>query len=152
MDALDKNLFEDFFSEESKGYLMESAKWGRFLSILGFILLVILVVVAFSIGALLSKFAQLPGGQNMGMVAAQMGTFLTIVYLAIAVLYFFPTYYLFKFSVKMIKALQTTDRSQLTSSFKNLKSMFKFWGIFSIVIVGFYSLLLVIGMIGMLAR
>lgn len=153
MDTLDKNLFENsFLSEEAKDYLKETAKWSRFLSILGFIALALLFVFAFSMGALISKFSQLPGGENIGMVASQIGTLLTVVYVIMAIIYFFPTYYLFQFSVKMLNALKSTDSTQLTSSFKNLKSMFKFWGVFSIIIIGLYSFLFIIGLISVMAR
>jgi hypothetical protein len=153
MDALDKDLMEhSALTEEATNYLRESAKWGRYLAILGFVLMALLVILGFSAGALIAQFAKFPQGQNAGMAMGQMGSFLGILYAAMAAIYFFPTYYLYQFSVKMLNALKTPSTDLLTASFKNLKSMFKFWGIFSIVIMGFYGLVFLIAMIGILAK
>ena len=50
---------------QGQSYLVESAKWGKFLSIMGFILCGIMVIIAFFVPAYLTQMSQysaiLPG-------------------------------------------------------------------------------------------
>jgi hypothetical protein len=72
-----------------------------------------------------------------------MGAF-GIVYILIAVLYYFPVSYLQKFSDQAKQAVTMNDQGMLNSGFANLKSLFKFMGIFTIVVISLYALILVI--------
>lgn len=63
------------------------------------------------------------------------------VYLAIAVIYFFPVYYLFQFSSKLKKAFTSNDNDLINSSFEYLKSHYKFIGILALVFTVIYGLL-----------
>ncbi|MFK8045804.1 MAG: hypothetical protein AB8B72_09925 [Crocinitomicaceae bacterium] len=120
---------------EIKSYLLETAKWSKFLSILGFIGIGFMVI-----GAL---FAGVALGSQVGMRSSGMPfppALLSLVYLLMALLYFFPIYYLYNFAVKMKGGLLSGDNSVLRESFKNLKSHYKFIGIFTIVILSLYVL------------
>ena len=57
-------------------------------------------------------------------ITAGMGISIAVLYLVIAALYFFPVFYLFNFSVKSKKAVQTGDSNVLSEAIKNLKSHF----------------------------
>ena len=119
-------------------FLQEISKWATFLAIVGFIFTGLIVVLAFFAGTLMSTippYDTMPSG---------FGIVLTFMYLLIGVLYFFPTLYLYKFSQKLKSALTLRDSNDLTIAFENLKSIFKFWGIFTIVILCFYGLALLI--------
>jgi hypothetical protein len=72
-----------------------------------------------------------------------MGVGLTILYLCIGLLYFFPCYYLFNFAAKMKSALIAHDQVLLAHSLSNLKSCFKFFGIMTIIILSVYGLMLI---------
>jgi hypothetical protein len=76
------------------------------------------------------------------------GTFLTVFYLLVALLYFFPVYYLFQFSVKMKAALAQQSSELLQQAFENLKSHYKFMGILMIVVLGFYVIILAFAGLG----
>ena len=104
----------------SKEYLRETAKWASFLSILGFIGIGFMVIVALFFGTVMSSFSSEFGGVGGG------GIFFTILYLIIALLYFFPVYYLFKFASNMKKALASDNEDSLTAGFEYLKSHYKF--------------------------
>jgi hypothetical protein len=66
----------------------------------------------------------------------------------IALLVFFPSLYLFNFASKMKRAFQGNDQQVLTASLKNLKSFFKFYGIFTVVILSFYALIIIAAIVG----
>ena len=81
-------------------YLLESAKWGKFLAIMGFILCGIMAILSFVLPAFMSRlppYNSMPSTFSSGVQSA-----MTIVYLAAAVLLFFPCLYLYKFSIKRL--------------------------------------------------
>jgi hypothetical protein len=134
----------------SQTFLSEAAKWGKFLSVIGFIFCGLLAIAAFFMPAVYSKMAsfnQLPSS-----IAGAAGTAITIVYLVLALLLFFPCLYLNKFSTKMRVALTSVSQENFEDSFRNLKSLLKFYGIFTIVILSFYVLVFLIGMLGAAMR
>ncbi|MGC1631594.1 MAG: DUF5362 family protein [Gelidibacter sp.] len=70
-----------------------------------------------------------------------------IIYIVMGLIYFFPVLYLFNFSRKMKSALSLNTNEDLTAAFSNLKSHYKFLGVFTIVIISLYVLIVVIAMI-----
>lgn len=123
----------------AKMFLKESAGWTKFISIVGFVFLGLLVIFALFAGSILGAAMEASGMAMMG------GAFLTVLYLAMAVLYFFPIYYLFQFSSKMKAALQTQSSELLEQAFSNLKSHYKFMGILLIIVLGLYAIALIFG-------
>lgn len=132
-------------NNNSKSFLRETAKWAKFLSIMGFIGIGFMVIFSFFAGTI---FQNLPNAQTLPM---DMGVTLTITYLIIAVLYFFPVYYLFQFSNKMKTALLTKNDETLAAAFEVLKSHYKFIGVFTIIILSLYALIAIFAIIGALA-
>jgi hypothetical protein len=126
----------------SQSYLAETAKWGTFLSILGFIMSGILALIAIFIGTIFSSMTRGFGGAALPLMGT---TFITIFYLIIAVVNFFMSFFLFKFSSKMKAALYANDQESLNESFKNQRSMFRLIGILTIIYVGFIILAVVFG-------
>ena len=129
----------------AQSYLTESAKWGTFLAIMGFILCGIMMIVAFFIPVFLTQlppYNNMPSQFNSGMKVG-----MTILYLLLALLFFFPCFYLYKFSVKMQSAVKVVSQENFDESLMNLKSMFKFYAIFTIIILSFYALAFIIGII-----
>lgn len=144
MESNEQHLFDLQIDRPVATNLREAAKWGKFLGIMGFIFCGLLVIIGFFAGTIFSRaFSQMGGDMKMGM-----GSFMTIIYILIAILYFFPCLYLFNFSTKMQRALQENDQGSLADSFKNLKSCFKFLGIMTIVILAFYVLAIIVAIAG----
>ncbi len=63
------------------------------------------------------------------------------IYAVFGFIYFFPIYYLFKFSTNMKEALLHSNEENIDEAFINLKSHYKFMGIFTIVFISIYLLL-----------
>lgn len=132
---------------QAQSYLTESAKWGKFLAIMGFIFCGLMVILAFLIPELMSQFPQNnPSGVSFSS-SPFMKVGMTLLYLILAVLLFFPCLYLYKFSVKMQVATRNVSQENFDESLMNLKSMFKFYGIFTIIILSFYALVFIISII-----
>ena len=121
-------------NREIKLYLAETAKWGNILAIIGYVamgmmaLASLVMIVAFSFIDLKTAFPMWIMG---------------IVYLLFTVAYYFPVTYLYRFSAQMKQAVHRNDEKLYTTGFANLKSLFKFFAIFTFVLLGLYALILV---------
>lgn len=125
-------------------YLNEAAVWAKFLAIVGFVACGFLIVLSFFAGTIFSNLGSLEGTD----LPAGMGAMMTAVYLLIALLYFFPCYYLFKFATKAKEAIQMNNQQSLQDSFRNMKSCFKFVGIMTIIVLCFYGIALIAVAVG----
>ena len=122
----DKSLL---LTNNSLGHLSETRKWTLFIAILGFIFMgfcIILIPIIFATSGL-------RGYNGTGLVT-------TLPILLVTVLYFFPIYYLFKFSVNSKKAILDSDELILEVAFKYLKYHYRFMGILVIVAIALYSI------------
>jgi hypothetical protein len=145
MESQNLNIFENGLDERSKAYLLETTRWTKFLAILGFI----------SIGfILLFAVAMLGGGSDStysstGMFATLGKVGFVIYFLVIAVVYFFPAYFLMKFSSSMKSGIQTNNVENITEGFRHQKNLFKYMGI--LAIIGIALVLVVFIFAGVLA-
>lgn len=145
-DNQDQHLFELQIDQQSIGYLSETARWAKFLSIVGFVVCGLMIVVALFAGTVmttLSRFGRSDDTALQGITGVS-GAFVSLIYIIIALLYFFPCLYLFNFSGKMQTALHNNDQTSLNASFSHLKSCFKFVGILTIVVLSFYLLAIIV--------
>lgn len=127
------NLFDLHVDQHSSAFLLETARWARFLAIIGFIGCGFGFVFSIFGGSYLAgNYARTMGGQ--GMVN---GVFVSFFYIVVVLLYFFPFLYLYNFSSKMREAIRSNDQQLLNISFRNLKSYFKFLGILTIICLAF---------------
>ncbi|WP_298714777.1 hypothetical protein, partial [Chitinophaga sp.] len=132
-----QNLFELHIDDESASYLRESAKWGRFLSIFGFICLGFYVLVTLFLALVTSSASREMEAAYYGsnpMTAFYTSGIGMVFMLAYMALLFIPLMYMYRFATRMKTALAGNDQITLTSALGSLKSMFKFWGIFTIVV------------------
>ena len=125
--------------KKSLTYLTEIRKWTMFLSILGFIFIGLLAIIVLIVGLVGAGFGGLMGGSEILIIL--------LVYIIIGVLYFFPIYYLLKFSVNMKKAIEQAEQKDFTVAFEYLKSHYKFIGILTIVVLSLYILIGIIAAI-----
>ncbi len=127
-------------------FLVEAAKWAKFLGILGFILCALMVICGLFAGTFFESVFQL--NSDLNSLGAAGSIFITVWLVLIALLYFFPSLYLFNFASKMQAAIRSNDQVYLNSSFKNLKSCFKFWGILLIIVLCIYAIGITFAVIG----
>ena len=129
-------------TSRAKGFLKETAKWCKFLSILGFIGLGLLFLSSFFISTI---YGSMPQATSMPF---NLGTAMTIFYMLMIVIYIFPLYYLYQFSVKLKKAVTSKDDEVLANAFEMLKSHYKFVGVFTIIMLSIYILAGIVGVMG----
>lgn len=127
--------------------LKVSAKWCMFLSIIGFIFIGLMVVAGAFMSVAMAAIPTDPYGGSMGMGAlGAIKGYIGILYILLAVLYFFPVYYLFNYATGTRKALDSENSDVLSTALVNLKSHHKFLGIFTIITITVY----ILGIIGVI--
>jgi hypothetical protein len=118
-------------------HLNTARKWAMFLAIISFILVGLVSIIGLIAGTFLKTFS---GGEK------SLGVPDSLVYIpliAMAVIYFFPVLFLFRFSKFSHKAILTFDNILLHRAIKNLKYYFAYIGILIIVIVSIYIVVLI---------
>jgi hypothetical protein len=140
----DSSLFKLNIEPSILEYLSETARWGKFLSILGFIMCGIMILAGMVLPSMMSKLSAIGMGQGNILGGLGIGMMLFI-YVIITIIYFFPCLYLFLFSRDMKLALASDDQFKLTESFRNLKRLFKYIGVLTIVFLSFYALAIIGG-------
>ena len=138
------NLFELQVDHQGSSFLRETAKWSKFLAIVGFIMMGLMLAVLIFAGTTMANLFASGYGRSTGG-----GFFQVILLAAFLLIYFFPCLYLYKFATKMQVALRNNDQETLNSSFENLKSCFKFMGILMIVILAIYALAFLIFLVSL---
>lgn len=125
---------------EMLGYLRDSARWARFLAIVGFIFIGLMIIGALFMGAFMTQL----GGYG---ASAGIGGFIVIGYLVLAVVYFFPILYLYRFGTSMRNAMSTHDNILLAESFSNLRKHYNFLGILTAIILVLYGVMILISVV-----
>jgi hypothetical protein len=132
-----KSESQVIISDEAKSYLFETAKWGNFLAIIGYIGMGFLVLagIVMAIG-----LPFLDSSATLEFPFRIMGFF----YFLMAGLYFFPVRYLQRFSKSIKQGLLSSSNETVTFAFRNLKSLYRFMGILIIVMFSVYTLAILI--------
>jgi hypothetical protein len=127
-------------NSKSKAFLKEIASWSFFFSILGFITIAFLILLSILMSTIYAPIIDMMAKQQA--LPFDLGLFMSVFYILMAVIYVFPVLYLFKFSRRMKTALSTKSDDTLADAFEMLKSHFKFVGVFTIIILSLYVLLI----------
>lgn len=144
------SLFGLSIDPNSKAHLTEAARWARFLAIVGFVMCALIVVAGIFFGSffsILTRSSRYNTGFESGM-ASGIGTMMLVIYIIMAAIMFFPYLFLFRFANHMKSALASNDQNTLNTSFQNLKIMFRYLGIITIILLSFYAIVLLIALIG----
>ncbi len=127
-------------TEKTLEYLKSAAGWTKFLAILGFVACGLMAS-----GGLLATIVFSFVGNEMDMMPFP-PVILGLLYLVLAGVYFLPAFYMYNFSSKTQQAITLFSTGHMEEAVKNIKSYFKFVGIFVIVMISLY-IVAIIGMI-----
>ena len=116
----------------ASGYLNETGKWSKFLAVIGFCFIGLIVVIGLFAGTIFGA---------VGAALPYSGFMISVIYIVMGLLYFFPVYYLFKFSAEIRTALISKNAKDLESALENLKSHYKYIGIMMIIVLSIYVLI-----------
>ncbi len=133
----EKPLFEIKVDETVKHYFLDMSRWVMFLSIIGFISVGIMVLVAI-IGSV--AMFMVPNATDFAGIGAAAIFF---IYIILAVVCFYPAFAMVKFATLIKPALYNSDQDKFNRALKYLKDLFKYYGIMVIIwlifTIGFYA-------------
>ncbi len=140
--SLNKYLNQDqkeiIISEQSIVHLKETAKWSKFIAIIGFVSLGLLILLALFFGVLMSF---LPLSDEALPIP---GFAYSMIYMIMALIYFFPINYLYKFSKHLREAIDNQNsNSTLDTALKYLKMHYKYIGIMMVILIMVYLLIFI---------
>jgi hypothetical protein len=135
--------YENQLTTTAVGFLQESAKWSKFMAIIGFIGIGLMVLVSLFMAIGFSAMS----ASTMPELPFPMSVF-SILYVLFAAIYFFPVYYLYQYATKTSAALHSKNKQLLADGLENLKSHHKFLGIFTLIIVSLYGFIFVFAILG----
>jgi hypothetical protein len=128
------------FTPESINYLLKAAKWGKFLAILGFIVSALMIMGGIMMSFVLNKVSDEMVPLNMSISPL----FLSIFYIAFAGIYLIPVIFLNSFANNAMKAINLSSTENMTASLKNLKNLFVFVGVSTVVLLTLYTIILIV--------
>lgn len=144
MEGQQDSLFGMSIDPQTRSNLSETARWAQFLAIIGLIGCVLFVIAGVVMMTTLNTITNDPYYNNSGgNLTAFAGSVGIVFYILTALLIFFPCLFMLRFSGKMKGALAANDQVMLNSSFQNLKLLFRFWGIITIIVIAIYVLVFV---------
>jgi hypothetical protein len=126
-------------TSESVAYLLKAAKWGKFLAILGFIITGLMVIA----GIMMSFVLNMVQDEMVPLNMPFSPKLLSVFYIVIAGVYLIPVIFLNSFSNNAIKAVKRSSTENMTTSIRNLKNLFVFIGISTVVILALYIVILI---------
>lgn len=123
-------------SEEMRSYIYDTTKWAKFLAIVGFGFTALIVISAFSIGSSISLSPQQGTLMSIGSLSPWG---LTLIFLAYALAIFYPSFLLFRYATKAKIGVLYGEQASLDEALGKMKSLFKYWGIMTILFLVFYA-------------
>jgi len=120
-------------NQQAKEFLFEAARWATYLSIIGFVGIVFMIILSFAMGTILA------GIPNENLLISP--RIISIIYLIFAGIYFIPVFYLYQFGSKTKQAITDNDTDLLAFGIKKLKSQYKFIVISTLLIISIYLLM-----------
>ncbi|OSZ77978.1 hypothetical protein CAP35_06835 [Chitinophagaceae bacterium IBVUCB1] len=128
--------------ETGKAIYMEMTRWTKFLAIVGFVMIGLMILLGLFMGSIMTTAL---GGTAIG---AMSGIGFTLIYLLIAALYFYPTYALYKYSVLIKPAINNADTELFNRAIGYKKGMFVYMGVLMIIVIALYALIFLFAIMG----
>ncbi|MBK8721621.1 MAG: hypothetical protein IPL95_04930 [Saprospiraceae bacterium] len=130
------NSSELIINQGIKLNLLETAKWGRLLSIVGFIMIGLMLILGILILLIIKN--EMSFSLDFSIAPDSFPTLLPFFYsfffILISFIYIFPCLYLFRFSTFILREKNGNNIENYQNAFKNLKRLFKFFGILTVVL------------------
>src|SRR5580765_1582182 len=146
----DAGLFGLSIDTTGREHLTEAARWARFLAIVGFVLIALVAIFLIAGGSYIANMFDRVNQYNEVGAAFTTGMTIGIIiyYWCVALLVFFAYLFLYRFAINMKMALRGNNQELLNRSFQNLKILYRYWGILTIIGLIFFGLAFVIGILG----
>lgn len=140
-DTLDSNVQDgsNTLTDGAAHYLLRAAKWAKFIAIVGFVFVGLMVILAIVMMGMGSTITRAIGGGFSGVLFG-------LIYLVSAAITFFPVFYLFRFSTNTISGLESGSMQDVETGMQNMFKAFQFYGIIMIIVLGIYGIGILFGL------
>jgi hypothetical protein len=146
----DAGLFGLSIDTTGREHLKEAARWARFLAIVGIVFIALAAIFLIAGGSYIANMfgrVNQPNDISPGFTTG-ITIGIIIYYLCVALLVFFAYLFLYRFAVNMKMALKGNNQELLNRSFQNLKVLYRYWGILTIIALIFFALFFIIAILG----
>lgn len=130
-------LFSLTIDPAAKLHLMETARWAKFLAIAGLSCTILLLAGGVAYSYWLTTVFQITKNFPTASLNSNDAVLVTIatgiIFLVWAIVLFFPLVYMYRFASQLKIALNGNDQKNLNSSFQNLKRVFRYVGVVTII-------------------
>lgn len=121
-------------NETVKAYLLEGARWGKFIAIFGIVIAGLMLLGGLAVMMAGGAAVAMAGGPAIAPV------FLGVIYIAFSLVYLYPMIALLRYSTKIKEAVNTNNGDVLIQASRFLKNHLKSIGIIIIVMIIGYIL------------
>lgn len=135
---------------EGISLLNDISKWARFLAVVGFIFLALMILGVISAGAIImgsNNYMEMSGVYAAYNPGVFQWTYI-ITYTIIILIYFFPLYFLYQFANRTRKALKGNDSYELSRAWQSLRNHYMIIGILTIIALIFFVIALAMMVVG----
>jgi hypothetical protein len=123
-------------SEDAVEYLRKTKPWVRFLAILGIIGMILMVLGGIAMVVIGGSAFHYVGGLPMRIGMA-------LVYIVLAILYFPPLLFLNRYASRIGDLVNDHSTESLEAALRAQKSFWKYVGVFTLILMGVYALVLI---------
>ena len=134
-------------TETSIFYLGIIRKWAKFIAVVMFIMVGMMVLAGIFMGFAMNLVSSMTTQSPMPFP----GIFFSVFYILMALVYFFPVLYLYRFAQYLGNALSMQSTDELTTALMFLKKHYHFIGVLTIIMIILMVLLFFIAIIAAIA-
>lgn len=131
-------------------HLKETAGWARFLGIFGIVMSVLVIVLGIAAPTSMMRLGSM--GRGMSSYESQMmdtmAGVMIVMFIIAGLIMLMVSLFAYRFGTGVKTALNTNDQVSLDKGVKNLKFLFRFYGIIVLIYVVFLVLALLLGGLG----
>ncbi len=136
-------------TEDMRSYIYDIAKWANVLGIIGFVFSGFMLLAAITIGPAMSANPEL--GKMLGQFGTMDPASFTVVLIIYALAFSYPSFLMVRYAAKAKQGVLYGDQESLNEGMAKLKSLFKYFGMLAIFIIGVYIIAIFSGILGKVA-
>ncbi len=135
------DIFKLEIDQDARNNFIDMARWTKFLSVFGFVILGLLMAMGLFFGLYINKFAEMYGSASPVAALGMIGPIVIILMFVLVIsIYIYPIYALLKFSSGIRNAMISENKELFNRSVKHLRNMFRYMGIVLIISLGLYGI------------
>ena len=124
-------------------YLKTAARWAKFLALMGFVFVGLMILAGLFIGVIYNiTESDMMMDQEMSIPSL----LLSFLYISLAVILLIPNLFMNSFANKMVKSIENRDEILLSKSFRSLKNWFLYFFLSVVVLIILYVVGLIFGL------